>query len=139
MIDITPKQNNATQILFVQDESRVYDFVAHRRVDNVRLSLRNDPLIEEFFTAKARVFEYEEACSLGTGQHMRYNQQEYAALREEAERKLIQLIKRYIGPNDPCFCGSGRKIKYCHGMNSIDDFASRKIAQRMTQAPQDLG
>ena len=26
--------------------------------------------------------------------------------------------KEHIGPNDPCPCGSGKKYKKCHGMNS---------------------
>jgi preprotein translocase subunit SecA len=32
---------------------------------------------------------------------------------------------RKIGPNDKCFCGSGKKYKFCHGAAA----GKRKIAQ----------
>jgi preprotein translocase subunit SecA len=29
-------------------------------------------------------------------------------------------VEKKVGRNDPCPCGSGKKYKNCHGMNSID-------------------
>ena len=53
-----------------------------------------------------------------------YNQDDYSKLNEEdnssrkAEPKTIVLDENSkIGRNDPCYCGSGKKFKNCHGKN----------------------
>ena len=53
-----------------------------------------------------------------------YNQDDYSKLDEEenssgnAEPKTIVLDENSkIGRNDPCYCGSGKKFKNCHGKN----------------------
>jgi hypothetical protein len=28
-------------------------------------------------------------------------------------------VEKKVGRNDPCYCGSGKKFKYCHGKNSL--------------------
>ena len=118
--DITPKENGATAILFVPDHARAYDFEEHRRFDNIRQALKDDPLIGEFFAAKRRVFEYEEGHSSGTGLLMSFNQLEYLALRAAADEKLIDLLKWYLRPDDPCFCNSGAaRVDMCHGMEAL--------------------
>ena len=42
---------------------------------------------------------------------------EVAALFEEHGWQHIRTIhaEEKIGRNDPCYCGSGKKYKYCHG------------------------
>jgi uncharacterized protein YecA (UPF0149 family) len=39
------------------------------------------------------------------GQHVNF---------EEGEGEDFVLQKSYLGPNDPCFCGSGKKVSDCH-------------------------
>jgi preprotein translocase subunit SecA len=53
-----------------------------------------------------------------------YNQDDYSKLNEEenssgkSEPKTIVLDENSkIGRNDPCYCGSGKKFKNCHGKN----------------------
>ena len=41
------------------------------------------------------------------------------------ERQRASPITKKIGPNDKCFCGSGKKYKFCHGAAA----GKRKIAQ----------
>ena len=50
-----------------------------------------------------------------------YNQDDYSEFNSEKEKKEMKpktIIKdetQKIGRNDPCFCGSGKKYKNCHG------------------------
>ena len=37
------------------------------------------------------------------------------ASRERSSKKQPIRVERKIGPNDPCWCGSGKKYKKCHG------------------------
>jgi preprotein translocase subunit SecA len=43
----------------------------------------------------------------------------------ESENGNAPARSRKIGPNDKCFCGSGKKYKFCHGAPA----GKRKIAQ----------
>ena len=51
-----------------------------------------------------------------------YNQNDYSAFKDEAEevketkpKTIIKSDESKIGRNDPCYCGSGKKYKNCHG------------------------
>ncbi|NBO17382.1 MAG: preprotein translocase subunit SecA [Proteobacteria bacterium] len=53
-----------------------------------------------------------------------YNQNDYSVFKEENEEGKSSKTKTIvlddnskIGRNDPCFCGSGKKYKNCHGKN----------------------
>ena len=45
----------------------------------------------------------------------------------ESENGNAPARSRKIGPNDKCFCGSGKKYKFCHGAVA----GKRKIAQEV--------
>ena len=38
-----------------------------------------------------------------------------AAGDEETMRPVVKSDQERVGRNDPCWCGSGRKFKHCHG------------------------
>jgi preprotein translocase subunit SecA len=51
-----------------------------------------------------------------------YNQNDYSAFKDEAEetketkpKTIVKSEESKIGRNDPCYCGSGKKYKNCHG------------------------
>ena len=51
-----------------------------------------------------------------------YNQNDYSAFKDEAEeaketkpKTIFKSEESKIGRNDPCYCGSGKKYKNCHG------------------------
>ena len=51
-----------------------------------------------------------------------YNQDDYSAFKDEAEeikeskpKTIVKSEESKIGRNDPCWCGSGKKYKNCHG------------------------
>ena len=35
----------------------------------------------------------------------------------ETQVPIVKSDREKIGPNDPCWCGSGKKFKLCHGAN----------------------
>lgn len=99
LIDITPKRDGETQILFIPDPKRIYE---DRMVGTVRLPLDNDPRIR-------RMIEFNEAMfRLRT----RKNQN---GLGFVDPREITSLMHRTSGRNDKCYCGSDKKFKHCHG------------------------
>ena len=35
----------------------------------------------------------------------------------ETQAPIVKSDKEKVGRNDPCWCGSGKKYKFCHGAN----------------------
>jgi hypothetical protein len=108
LLDVTPKPDGETRILFLPDNKRVY---RNEPVDNIRLALSDDPFI------KALITKGEEMAKL----RKKYNVGGTAAIpAEEFDRILandanLNTPISAVGRNDPCPCGSGRKYKKCHG------------------------
>lgn len=51
-MDITPKPNGISRILFLPDSARTYDYRRdHYRIDNIRRPLADDPLVTEYIKA----------------------------------------------------------------------------------------
>jgi hypothetical protein len=111
LIDITPRREGEMQILFVRDDRVLPDPTFTNRIDNRRFALRPDPDIEAFFDAAASVNSFIRLHSVG--REARFSQRDFAPLayRHESIRRL--LWDRYLGRNDPCPCGSGKKFKKC--------------------------
>ncbi len=112
MIDITPKPQGETQILFVPDPRRSYTGLT---VDNVRLPLRDDQLIRHFIRVaelKTIVMNRGERA----GQHG-----EVSVPRDEIEPLLMAQdflgtsLASKLRDHDPCLCGKGGKYRQCHG------------------------
>ena len=112
LIDITPKEGRESRILFLPDSSRVY---TGRPIDNIRVPLRDEPLIRHFIVASE---EYVRIMSSGE----RADQYGYVSVPvEEIEpviRKKIflqEMLSRGMKSHDLCLCGSGSKYKRCCG------------------------
>lgn len=113
LIDVTPRTDTETHILFLPDPNRKFE---GNSIDNVRMPLRNDPRIHEFIKLAKQKYEIlnrgDRATQFGV----------VAVPCEEIEpvlRRFLQLkselAKVLAGRNDPCPCGSGKKYKRCHG------------------------
>lgn len=103
-VDITPNDYGVNKILFLPDRDKTF---TGQRVDNVRISLRNDPNIIEFLKTAEQVFSAVEKNDI-------------KAVRTLLSRKKELLgylngLNSKFGRNDPCFCGSGLKYKKCCG------------------------
>lgn len=112
MVDITPKPQGETLVLFVPDERRCYDGVA---IDNVRMPLRDDQLIRHFIRASEAIVRV-----MNRGE--RATQYGYVSVPAREIEPLLQ-VRGFVGQSlasglrdhDPCLCGSGGKYKRCHG------------------------
>jgi preprotein translocase subunit SecA len=60
-------------------------------------------------------------------QPVRTRMTEETTTNRESENGKAPARSRKIGPNDKCFCGSGKKYKFCHGAPA----GKRKIAQEV--------
>ncbi len=71
---------------------------------------------EDKFYGKATHSEYGQFDTLKLGPQKK---ERPADMQQSSHQPAIQIKrdKEKIGRNDPCWCGSGKKFKYCHGKN----------------------
>lgn len=112
LIDITPRTDGETRVLFVPDESRHYRGVL---VDNVRVALRDDLLIHHFITVSAHIVKI-----IRRGQwvpqsgHISVPAGEFEQLLMLYDL-TVAMLRKGLRAHDDCLCGSGKKYKRCHG------------------------
>lgn len=112
LIDITPRPDGEERVLFVRDESRRYRGVL---VDNVRVALRDDPLIHHFIGISAHIVKI---VSRGQGLPQAGH---ISVPADKIERLLmlydltVAMLRKGLRAHDDCLCGSGKKYKRCHG------------------------
>lgn len=117
LVDIAPKKSPTRRILFLEDPLRRYE---GRQVNNVRRAASQDPVIIEYLTAFDAQFKL-----LNRGERAHHHGEIHLEGREAAEfdaiqKKLalfqLQLDSRLpsFGHYSPCWCGSGKKVKWCH-------------------------
>lgn len=112
LIDITPKPEGETRILFVPDPGRRYEGVA---IDNVRMPLSDDLLIRHFI-------QMSEAIVGVMNRGERATQYGHVSVPVNEIQPLLQ-VRAFLGQSlaaglreyAPCLCGSGRKYARCHG------------------------
>lgn len=111
LVDITPKDDGETRILFLPDNTRVWE---KELVPNIRRVLDNSPearkkleIADALFAIKKRNFKNGKVDQkAATRDFLSY----LASLRARQ-----QTSPRKAGRNDPCPCGSGKKFKKCCG------------------------
>jgi len=114
LIDITPKTE--CEILFVKDPKMVYSGI---RIDNYRMALRQDRLINDFIQVSRELNDVilhgshpdNPTESTFTGSDMRKFQTLISI-----KSKLLGLLVHGGSENSKCFCGSERKYKNCHAI-----------------------
>lgn len=106
MEEITPKPHGETSVLFVPDERRSYD---GQVVDNVRVALHDDQLIEHFIRVSHAIAQAM-ACSARD-----HESPERIAPLRQVQRFLGRSIHSGLREHDPCPCGSGSRYRRCHG------------------------
>ena len=117
-IDITPSENpRIHRRLFVSDNSTVYDFSNEGILqDSRRIALNDDPLIQELFRLTAvRVGILNSAPGVGPIALEGDAAEQYAAVQTELACVIESLTVKYTSLNAPCFCGSKRTFRHCHG------------------------
>jgi hypothetical protein len=104
--EITPKPHGESSVLFVPDERRGYE---GRIVDNVRMALQDDQLIEHFIRVSRAI-----VLAMADHGHTAGTPARIAPLRK-AQRFLGRSIHAGLREHDPCLCGSGSRYRRCHG------------------------
>ncbi|QQK03787.1 hypothetical protein JFN94_06390 [Burkholderia anthina] len=116
LVDITPKKESTSRILFLRDPNAIY---AGLQVNNLRVPISREPAVLEFLEACEAEFELTNSGDR-SGQYG-----EIALTGNDAARyTLIQQTKMVamlgfshkipmIGPYTPCPCGCGQKTKWC--------------------------
>lgn len=112
MVEITPKPHGESAILFVPDEQHGYD---GQVVDNVRMALHEDQLIEHFIRVSRAIVQVMVGSGRTSRQARTWIPAEQIAPLRQAQRFLGQAIHSGLREHDPCLCGSGSRYRRCHG------------------------
>jgi len=117
LIDITPHEYPTHGVLFLPDPSATYDFQGFKRRDNVRRALIDIPAVTEFLQISAHTFQILEEASVG--KEYRFSPRDLQQLqamedhRAQLKGSIYFHLARSKGPNDICFCRTGKKFKKC--------------------------
>lgn len=118
LIDVTPKNRQVCRVLFLPDNHLVY---SGRQVNNVRRPLSADPCVTEYFATFDAEFELlnrgARADQHGEIELTDSEVDEYASLQKRRAFLFSRVMRlaAFVGPYTPCPCGSGKKMKWCHG------------------------
>ena len=121
LLDITPKTVPSQRSFFLPDPARKYQ---GRQVTNVWKALRADSTVLGFLKMSEREFEFlnrgPRAEEFGTIVLKGAEAAIYEKIRLKKELFYYQMLQMLpeIGPEDPCWCGSGKKSNSCHGVES---------------------
>ena len=118
-IDVTPKVNHEKEILFLPDNTVTWDENSRFRRDNIRMAMKNDPVVLAFIAAAKACARYmEESTDTSDPRKMvmdRVHWERLEGRKIELQRKMVSLR---VSRNDLCRCGSGEKSKKCCGTKS---------------------
>ena len=111
LIDITPHDNEESQILFLRDDSMMY---SGQKIGNVRLALTDSPLVAELIDLSQKTEAVMSDYKPGTKIPVEELQKRLAPMAERRRAIIVQMNQK-AGRNDPCPCQSGLKYKKCCG------------------------
>ena len=116
-IDIAPKARPTARILFLPSPEAVY---SGRQVNNERRPVGNDPDVERYLHGFDLRYEFmnrgKRAEQFGEIELTGRDLGEYQAIErhlEQAHQKIAHKFPR-VDSYLPCWCGSGKKTKWCH-------------------------
>jgi hypothetical protein len=117
LLDISPKKAATDRVLFLPDPSVKYEGM---QINNVRVNFRNDPDLDAYLRTFDDQFELMNRGARA-GQHglIKLTGEEVDELasihirRDNIFRPIRERLPK-IGAYDPCPCGSGKKVKWCH-------------------------
>ena len=87
-----------------------------RETVNIRAYAQHEPLVE--YRREAHVLFKRLESSFETmvaGSVFQVLEVDVAKVKVEAEQRAAPPEAKKLGRNDPCWCGSGKKFKKCHG------------------------
>jgi SEC-C motif len=119
-LDITPSAHQGIwRRLFLLDDSATYDSSNEGVLrHNIRRALSDDPLIQKFFAAatkRATILNDIPGVNVKVEDVNPQILKKVEAAADEQDKLYFALAMKYTPQNAPCFCGSGQKLKRCHG------------------------
>jgi hypothetical protein len=116
LVDVTPKVDGETEILFLPDPDEVFDERSYVRRDNIRLAEYDHPVVHEFIRQCEVVRKYEESCTNPDNPRQRIiDRDTYRPLLQRQAELESQMLVFTPGRNTVCRCRSGKKFKRCCG------------------------
>lgn len=114
LIDITPKPIKLQNILFLPMPHAIYDGA---QVDNVRLNITGNNIVDDFITACEAIFKIENKGERAYQYelHLTGMEEKIHAFLQELRVHLEVMASQGLTKRSPCFCGSELKYKHCHG------------------------
>ena len=116
LLDITPKKQPTRRILFLQDDSTLYEGY---QVNNLRVPIKRDPAVVAFLQACEKEFEFSNRGDR-KGMHGEITltgaaAMEYSEIMQEKMIAMMEVMRiaPSVGAYTPCKCGSGLKTKWC--------------------------
>ena len=114
LIDITPKTNGEKNIMFLPDQSKVYNWVTKRRINNVKRSLGIFNSAEEWLRAAD---EWQTAIENNSvSEETIFNELKYSQLTERRVSAFCRVISDLANdtkPSQTCICASGMRYRKC--------------------------
>lgn len=117
LLDIAPKSWPTARIFFLPDPVASYKGI---QVNNVRRAINNDSDVSEYLRGFDDIFEFmnrgERAALHGEIHLADVEAQEYETICRRNETSYLRIASRIpiFGPYTACWCGSGKKMKWCH-------------------------
>ena len=115
-VDVSPKLDGETEILFLPDPVEAFDEANPMRRDNIRLAEYDHPVVHEFLRACEKIRQYEESCT-DPANPRQFTVDRYIYEPMLQRQAVLEARMRALPPgrNAPCRCGSGKKHKKCCG------------------------
>lgn len=116
-LDIAAKKHPTARVLFLADPRRSHE---GKQVNNIRRALKPDPVLNAYLATFDAEFELtnrgERANQHGAIKLLGKEAEEYHAIQQQRAYLYLQLLPFFpvIGAYNPCPCGSGKKVKWCH-------------------------
>ena len=118
LIDIAPKSVSIARVLFLPDPASRYE---GRQVMNARRPISKHRAVMEFISACEAEYEFlnrgERTYRHGELHFENEEAREFEKIHQKKFQAGLEMVrlKPTIEPYDPCWCSSGKKVKWCHG------------------------
>lgn len=132
LVDITPKEVDLDEILFVSDD----DFIYHGQlVDNIRVNITNNPVVDDFIILCENLEIFYTYGKRIDDDRIELPEQvtPKVSLYESLKSHLLSFIYSGGLPRSKCFCGGAKNYKNCHGATLKKDITEdvKKIKKEL--------
>ncbi|RYY50590.1 MAG: zinc chelation protein SecC [Chitinophagaceae bacterium] len=114
--DITPKEINVSEILFVEDENIVYE---DKQIDNVRMNITDNDLVDDLILVNEAIFKFdnkgERALLYDLSRVLTEEQIRYKAGLMKLKEIISVILVSGGRRKSQCPCQSGKRYRDCHG------------------------